>query len=158
MSDAQPGPSGVSSVPGQVDSSSCFTGLSEGALESSSETAPGVNKTVTRFGAHSRGLNEVLCTLWAQQHQPLGGTRGRGSPGVCFGQSPQCGASMERIPSKRASYAGIPIILIPWKCCKNENRSGVKLHPSRWNTPVLWICQTSFLGKRIAGLGLAIIP
>lgn len=47
MSDAQPGPSGVTSVPGQVDSSSCFTRLSEGALESSSETAPGVNKTVT---------------------------------------------------------------------------------------------------------------
>ena len=141
-SDAQPGPSVVTSVPGQVDSSSCFTRLSEGALESSSETAPGVNKTVTRLGARSRGLNQALCTLWAQQCQPLGGTRGRGSPGVCLGQSPQCGASVKRIPSKRASYAGIPIILIPWKCYKNENRSGVKLHPSCWNTPVLWICQT----------------
>ena len=140
-SDAQPGPSAVTSVPGQVDSSSCFTRLSEGALESS-ETAPGVNKTVTRLGARSRGLNQALCTLRAQQRQPLGGTRGRGSPGVCLGQSPQCGASVKRIPSKRASYAGIPIILIPWKCYKNENRSGVKLHPSCWNTPVLWICQT----------------
>lgn len=140
-SDAQPGPSAVTSVPGQVDSSSCFTRLSEGALESS-ETAPGVNKTVTRLGARSRGLNQALCTLRAQQRQPLGGTRGRGSPGVCLGQSPQCGASVKRIPSKRASYDGIPIILIPWKCYKNENRSGVKLHPSCWNTPVLWICQT----------------
>ena len=141
-----------------MDLSSCFTRLSEGALESSSETASGVNKTVTRFGARSRGLNQMLCTLWAQQRQPLSRTRGRGFPGVCLGQSPQCGASVERIPSKRASYAGIPIILIPWKCCKNENRSGVKLHSSRWNMPVLWICQTSFLGKRIAGLGLVIIP
>lgn len=30
MSDAQPGPSGVTSVPGQVDSRKCFTKLSEG--------------------------------------------------------------------------------------------------------------------------------